>query len=106
MRLFDADKLQVKHYLQRSEHPIGYEGTQAVYNYTDVLAYDIESAETVEAEPVRHGHWEKLHKTYGEDVDCGDYDWRCSECGKVDCHNIKVEVPYCWHCGAKMDEER
>lgn len=49
MRLFDADKLQVKHYLQRSEHPIGYEGTQAVYDYKDVLAYDIESAETVEA---------------------------------------------------------
>lgn len=52
MRLFDADKLQVKHYLQRSEHPIGYEGTQAVYDYKDVLAYDIESAETVEAIPI------------------------------------------------------
>lgn len=49
MRLINADKLQVKHYLQRSEHPIGYEGTQAIYDYTDVLAYDIESAETVEA---------------------------------------------------------
>ena len=52
MRLIDADKLQVKHYLQRSEHPIGYEGTQAVYDYKDVLAYDIESAETVEAIPI------------------------------------------------------
>lgn len=52
MRLFDVDKLQVKHYLQRTEHPIGYEGTQAIYDYTDVLAYDIESAETVEAIPV------------------------------------------------------
>ena len=52
MRLIDADKLQAKHYLQRSEHPIGYEGTQAVYDYKDVLAYDIESAETVEAIPI------------------------------------------------------
>lgn len=52
MRLIDADKLQAKHYLQRTEHPIGYEGTQAVYDYTDVLAYDIESAEIVEAIPI------------------------------------------------------
>ena len=82
------------------------------HNYTLFVDIVSECAEiirdlpTVEAEPVRHGHWEKLHKTYGEDVDCGDYDWRCSECGKVDCHNIKVEVPYCWHCGAKMNSER
>ncbi len=52
MRLIDADKLQAKHYLQRTEHPIGYEGTQAVYDYTDILAYDIESAEIVEAIPI------------------------------------------------------
>ena len=52
MKLIDADKLQAKHYLQRTEHPIGYEGTQAVYDYTDVLAYDIESAEIVEAIPI------------------------------------------------------
>lgn len=57
MRLIDADKLQVKHYLQRSEHPIGYEGTQAVYDYKDVLAYDIESAETVQAIPIEWFEW-------------------------------------------------
>lgn len=52
MRLIDADKLQAKHFLQRSEYPKGYEGTQPIYKYTDVLAYDIESAETVETIPI------------------------------------------------------
>lgn len=58
----------------------------------------------VDAEPVKHGHWIMLHKTHNVDED-NDYDWRCSGCNHVDCHNINVEVPYCWHCGAKMDEE-
>ena len=53
MRLIDADKLQAKHFLQRSEYPIGYEGTQPIYKYIDVLAYDIESAEIVEAIPIK-----------------------------------------------------
>ena len=52
----------------------------------------------------RVGHWIMLHKTHNVDED-NDYDWRCSECNHVDCHNINVEVPYCWHCGALMDEE-
>lgn len=52
MRLMNADKLETKHFLQRSEYPIGYEGTQPIYKYTDILAYDIESAETVEAIPI------------------------------------------------------
>lgn len=53
---------------------------------------------------VRHGHWIMLHKTHNVDED-NDYDWRCSECNHVDCHNINVEVPFCWYCGAKMDLE-
>ena len=72
MRLIDADKLQAKHYLQRSEHPIGYEGTQAVYDYKDVLAYDIESAETVEAIPIECiKKWLKGHViVYGSLILC------------------------------------
>lgn len=68
MRLINADKLQAKHYLQRSEHPTGYEGTQAVYDYKDVLAYDIESAETVEAIPI-----EWLQKKLIEYIYMGKY---------------------------------
>lgn len=41
---------------------------------------------TVDAEPVRHGHWEEFH---------------CSVCGKMGWDN---EDKYCPNCGAKMDE--
>ena len=67
------------------------------------ITYIINNAPTIEAEPIRHGHWVMLHKTHKVDED-NDYDWRCSECNHVDCHNISVEVPYCWNCGAVMDE--
>lgn len=28
----------------------------------------------------------------------------CSECGAGDQHAVGVEVPYCWKCGAKMQD--
>ena len=70
------------------------------YSDATEMVRDIPSADV---EPVRHGHWIMLHKTHGVDED-SDYDWRCSKCNHVDCHNISVEVPYCWHCGSRMDE--
>lgn len=77
----------------------------------DVLGTNEQTHEAVfmaikalKAEPVRYGHWIMLHKTHNVDED-NDYDWRCSECNHVDCHNINVEVPFCWYCGAKMDFE-
>lgn len=48
-------------------------------------------------EPVKHGHW----------IDTGraDYylnkEYRCSCCNSVD----YMSSPYCYNCGAKMDEE-
>lgn len=48
----------------------------------------IEDAPTVDAEPVRHGHWEEFH---------------CSVCGEMGWDN---EDKYCPNCGAKMDGER
>ena len=54
----------------------------------------IEEAPTVDAEPVRHGHW--LTSPTG---------WLyCSECeGEPPCE-INVRTDYCPNCGAKMDE--
>ena len=60
----------------------------------------IEELPSVEAEPVRHGHW-KIKKAsihpYGNDV-C------CSECG----HTMGSSFGYkfCPMCGAKMDGEQ
>ena len=54
--------------------------------------------------PVKHGHWIKGEKCNPEVASCHDYDWMCSECGHQDMHNENVKVPYCWHCGARMDK--
>ena len=53
MRLIDADKLELKHFVQRvTEQPISYEGTQPVYANYDIIAYDVDNAPTVEAIPI------------------------------------------------------
>ena len=53
MRLIDADKLELKHYVQRvTDKPIGYGGTQPVYANYDIIAYDVDHAPTVEAIPI------------------------------------------------------
>ena len=55
---------------------------------------DIEHAPTVDAEPVRHGHWVRTDKT-------DKFTWECSECGYglTDC-----KLSYCYDCGCKMEE--
>ena len=53
MRLIDADKLELKHFVQRvTEQPIAYEGTQPVYANYDIIAYDVDNAPTVKAIPI------------------------------------------------------
>ncbi len=54
----------------------------------DFLEY-IDNEPTVDAEPVRHGHWE----------DCSN-GWMCSACH----HDVSKETVFCPNCGAKMDE--
>ena len=47
-------------------------------------------APRVDAEPVKHGRWERV----------GDVTYRCSVCGEIACCNSL----FCGDCGAKMDE--
>jgi len=59
---------------------------------------EIEKAETVDSEPVRHGKW--IRDEFGA---------RCSDCGLYayrDKFDKPWESPYCPICGAKMDGER
>lgn len=54
----------------------------------------------IDAEPVRHGHWIK--------VGCSFYGvsrYECSVCHYTDEHNESREVPYCWQCGARMEND-
>lgn len=63
MRLIDADKLEVKHFVQRTEKIIGYDGTQPRYELKDVLAYAIDDAPTIKAIPVEWiEEWQKRHE--------------------------------------------
>ena len=55
---------------------------------------------------VRYGHWIERTKVYPALFTDSTYIYECSNCGYMDTHGANVEVPYCWHCGAKMDEVR
>lgn len=88
-RLIDADKVA--------------EAIAWLDEYDFVIWHDvqkcIDKVPTVDAEPVRHGHWE-----WHEDA-C---DYFCSNCKRF-VYNCSLEIvsgeyQYCPHCGAKMDE--
>lgn len=55
---------------------------------------------TVDAEPVRHGHWEMKADPYG----FFDKIPVCSECGCTT--KMRETYKYCPNCGAKMDLEK
>lgn len=62
--------------------------------YEDVIS-ELECAPTIEAEPVRHGHWISLEPEIGL--------FACSECEyKI----LRTECNYCPNCGAKMDGDK
>ncbi len=88
MRLIDADALKEKAWAADVE-------------------YLINSAPTIDAEPVRHARWEKDK----DDVFWGNHfiHKRCSKCGKeppVSRFGTGYALSrYCPNCGAKMDLE-
>lgn len=56
---------------------------------------DLKEQPTVDAEPVRHGKWERVEYSF-----VGGY--RCSCCGSK---ALDDSFNYCGYCGAKMDGE-
>jgi hypothetical protein len=78
MRLIDADALK---------EAMSYNGGCGIcFRYVD-------DADTIDAEPVRHGRWLRLDEAPEWDQR------RCSECGDISC----CQRNYCPNCGAKMD---
>ena len=98
MRLIDADKLIDYTDDRYSLHEIG-------RRERDDIVWALESAPTVDAVPVRHGHYVGEGDGYanGELV----YDvWKCSECGCVfEDDYEKPTYNYCPNCGARMDAD-
>lgn len=72
--------------------------------YDDMIR-DAESFDAADVAPVRRGRWIQKEKCYPEIEKQMDFRFECSECGFSDIHNATLYVPYCWHCGAKMDKE-
>ena len=84
MRLIDADKITIT----RQDY-VG------ALTLKERLRRLLESQPTVDAEPVRHGHWVRN--------DNGTYS--CSECQSWIPNEQRYYARYCLHCGAKMDGE-
>lgn len=94
MRLIDADEIIKETYGVVIKDMFHMDETVEV-----ISRKDIDNAPTIDAEPVRHGHWIFNPKDAIEMMFTLP---KCSECG--------AESPnggnYCPNCGAKMDEEK
>lgn len=96
MRLIEADELRNR--FQNLSYDDWNQGistswAEAYSEFADM----IDDMPTVEAEPVRHGHWKKLYTN----------NYKCSVCGSWWTDNgdtYLIEFNYCPNCGAKMDE--
>lgn len=92
MRLIDADALLEN---------VGWLNLHGGGSAQVVYSYEIYNAPIIDAAPVVHGEW--MEDKYGV---------RCSACGrKVEAQFMDdvpfsgIDMPYCLHCGAKMEEE-
>ena len=53
-----------------------------------------------DVQPVKRGKWKQVSTQVDE---YNNHLYECTVCRSTDRHNINVNVPYCWHCGAKME---
>ena len=100
-RLIDADALLRNNGLDNAVKYGNNDVEQRDKSYSTMMLYEIaymiEDAPTIEAEPVRHGRW--------ENSPTGSTDYKyCSECGG--CFYVpSLKAFYCPWCGARMDAE-
>ena len=94
MRLIDADAL-IEKFNEKCDMAtvLVDEKTAERFHTFCVLADAVDNAPTIDAEPVRHGHW-KITKDGAA--------W-CSAC-KRKMNPCQYGYPRCAMCGAKMDE--
>ena len=87
-RLIDADKIKL---------PQGF--FEKVDNVPKFYEW-LDEQPTVDAEPVRHGHW----ITQFDDLFPMESTIECSACGEKEWMMTIINHNYCPNCGAKMDE--
>lgn len=94
MRLIDATELERE--WERIKAKDQYNGGGYLYSPQDLLD-SIEEAETIEAEPVKHGRWKYYHK---QNIAV------CTNCSfERDLDANFGKAVSCPNCGAKMDLE-
>lgn len=92
VRLIDANAIRGK----AVPHTRGEYGYCADIRKWAVLVGDIDDAPTIEAEPVRYGHW------VGRRL--GSTDVICSKCSTLETNrDSNYKSRFCPNCGAKMD---
>lgn len=94
MRLIDADEIPYKRDIVVTERFPKFGGFNGKMVYS-VTKEEIDALPTVDAVPVRHGHW-IYHPECVADGECG---YECSACGM----GSDVDYQFCMRCGAKMD---
>lgn len=94
MRLIDADAMADILCNLATEKWNKETGTSWANAYEEVMNM-IEEQPTIDAVPVKNGHWYDDPDHLGKGVTM----YFCSRCGSGSWN----EDPYCWHCGAKMD---
>lgn len=100
MRLIDADEILLNDESEYTKTMLEVDDTvktiiTAVHNNIQTL---IQEAPTIDALPVKHGHWiEKRKKTFFEGL--YEVSYTCNLCGDV----VYGKYNYCSNCGAKMD---
>ena len=94
MRLIDAapmlEKIDLEHYDK--------DWYVSQYN-ADWISSWLDSQPVIEAEPVKHGRWERCFEDWRQQIE-GD---KCSACGFEHYGCCIKHYHYCPNCGAKMD---
>ena len=95
MRLVDADALKAKVEIGAEIAKLKFDEDMAVVAEAvkECISEVLDSAPTIEAEPVRRGKWIEKWFGYG-------YKVRCSKCGCL----ADQMTDYCSNCGARMED--
>lgn len=101
-RLIDANALKAK--LKIATNTATYcDYCNGYYDARQVDLDAIDSASTIEAEPVRHGRWIPTeYDGYANGAPVWDK-WECSECGHEHSGEEDTLTAFCPNCGARMD---
>lgn len=101
MKLIDADVLY-QQFMDKMSELVASTNTENISEQALSLlcgAYLIKNAPR--AVTLRHGKWLKL---FGPDED-NNVQYVCSICSAGDVSAANQNVPYCWHCGAEMEDK-